>query len=202
MKRGGWHRRRLLIFVKEPVAGRVKTRLGRDVGMVSAAWWFRHRARALTRELARDPRWETWLAVSPDRAGLESRFWPSGPGRWAQGRGDLGARMGRAFRSFAPGPLVIVGADIPGVDRARVWAAFRALGAAEAATGPAEDGGYWLIGLKRVPRRAPAGLFSGVRWSTATALADTERSLAGLRIARVDRLRDVDRAADLPGAIP
>lgn len=195
-------RRRLLVFVKEPVAGRVKTRLGRDVGMASAAWWFRHRARRLAREMAADPRWETWLAVSPDHAGLKSRFWPAGVGRWAQGPGDLGARMGRAFRQFPPGPLVIVGADIPGVTRARVWSAFRALGRADAVVGPAEDGGYWLIGLKRVPRRAPAGLFAGVRWSSADALADTRATLGGLRVAQVARLRDVDTAADLPGPIP
>ena len=76
-------------------------------------------------------------------------------------------------------------------------AAFDALGDADAVLGPAEDGGYWLIGLKRSPRRKPIRLFEGVRWSTEHALADTEAGLAGLRIARLETLRDVDDARDL-----
>lgn len=170
--------------------------------MVSAAWWFRHRSRRLIRDLQGDPRWETWVAVAPDRAGLESRFWPRGVRRLAQGPGDLGARMARTLRSLPPGPAAIVGADIPGVTRARVWAAFEALGRADAVFGPAEDGGYWLVGLRRSPRAAPAGFLDGVRWSSAHALADSVESLRGARVALVERLSDVDVAADLPGAIP
>lgn len=110
--------------------------------------------------------------------------------------------MGRVFAALPPGPVVIVGADIPGVDRERIWAAFQALGTADAVIGPAEDGGYWSIGLKRVPCRRRAALFRGVRWSTEHARADTEASMSDLRIAHVDTLCDVDTATDLPGAIP
>ena len=56
-------RRTLVIMVKEPRPGRVKTRLGRDIGMVGAAWWFRHQTRSLIRRL-RDPRWQIVLAVA------------------------------------------------------------------------------------------------------------------------------------------
>ncbi len=200
--RGGGFRRRLVVFVKEPRPGRVKTRLARGVGSVSAAWWFRHQSAALLRAASADPRWETWVAVAPDREGRESRVWRADLPRWPQGEGDLGRRMGRVFRGFPPGPVVIVGADAPGVDRPRIWRAFQALGSADAVLGPATDGGYWLIGLKRTPRRAPARLFDGVRWSTADARRDTERSLRGLRIAHAATLSDVDEAADLPGPIP
>lgn len=198
-------RRRVVVFVKEPAPGRVKTRLGRSLGahgMISATWWFRHRARRLLSDLARDPRWETWIAVSPDAAARQSRFWPIGVARRPQGGGDLGRRMGRAFAWAEPGPMLILGADIPDVSRARVWAAFQALGTADAVIGPAEDGGYWLIGLKRVPSRRPPRLFEGVRWSTEQARADTEATLADRRIAHVDTLRDVDRASDLSRPIP
>ncbi|MBL4807251.1 MAG: hypothetical protein JKY31_08175, partial [Rhodobacteraceae bacterium] len=51
-------------MLKEPRAGRVKTRLGRDIGMTSAAWWFRHQTRRLIRQLT-DPRWEIILSVAP-----------------------------------------------------------------------------------------------------------------------------------------
>jgi glycosyltransferase A (GT-A) superfamily protein (DUF2064 family) len=59
--------------------------------------------------------------------------------------------------------------------------------------GPAEDGGYWLVGLG--PRR-PARPFAAVRWSTAHALADTRRNFHGRRIALLRSLSDVDTAAD------
>jgi glycosyltransferase A (GT-A) superfamily protein (DUF2064 family) len=89
---------------------------------------------------------------------------------------------------------VLIGSDIPGVTAADIAAAFRALGRAQAVFGPAEDGGYWLVGFG--PRR-PARPFAGVRWSTEHALADTLSNCAGHRVALVRRLRDVDTAADL-----
>nr|WP_171060700.1 TIGR04282 family arsenosugar biosynthesis glycosyltransferase [Poseidonocella sp. HB161398] len=187
-------RPRLAVMVKEPRPGRVKTRLGAGIGMVPAAWWFRHQTRALLRRL-RDPRWELVLAVSPDREGQESRAWPADLPRLPQGRGDLGARMGRILRQ-APGPAIVIGADIPGITRAHVARAFHALAAHDAVIGPAPDGGYWLVGLAG-RRAAPPGLFRGVRWSSAHARADTLRSMAGLRVATADTLADIDSAADL-----
>ena len=182
-------------MVKEPLPGRVKTRLGRDLGMTAAAWWVRHQTRALIRRV-QDPRWQVVLAVAPDRAGLSSRVWPAHLPRWPQGRGDLGDRMGRMLRAAPAGPVCVIGADIPGVTAARVADAFRALGSHDAVFGPAPDGGYWLVGLKRSRPVAPT-LFHGVRWSTADALGDTIKTLPGARIAFVDRLRDVDTASDL-----
>ncbi len=186
---------KLVIMVKEPHPGRVKTRLGRDIGMTRAAWWFRHQTRALIRRV-QDPRWQTVLAVAPDFEGMQSRVWPAHLPRVPQGPGDLGDRMGRLFRSLPPGPVCIIGADIPGVTKTRINAAFRALGSHDAVFGPAPDGGYWLVGMKRTGR-IPTTLFQDVRWSTEHALADTMASLPDQRIARVDRLRDVDTVADL-----
>lgn len=190
-------RQRLVIFVREPVAGRVKTRLGQDIGMVEAAWWFRHTARSLVRRLAGDPRWETWLAVTPDLEGLESRFWPFHLPRWSQGPGDLGARMARVFRSFPPGPVIIVGADLPDLQPGHVAEAFAQLGRADAVLGPSPDGGFWLVGLARGRRPAPAGLFRDVRWSTRHALADTLATLRGHRVSFAAPLADVDAGRDL-----
>lgn len=190
-------RAQLFIMVKEPRPGRVKTRLGRDIGMTAAAWWFRHQSGRLIRRLGRDPRWQTVLAVSPDHAGLASRIWPWHLPRWPQGTGDLGHRMGRIFRRAPPGPVVIVGADIPGITPALIARAFAALGDHDAVIGPAPDGGYWLIGLKRGARPVPPAIFEGVRWSSATALEDTRNSLGQASIALTDTLHDVDGAADL-----
>lgn len=186
----------LVVMVKEPRPGRVKTRLGRDIGMPAAAWWFRHQTRALLRRIE-DPRWRVVLAVAPDREGMASRVWPAHLQRWPQGPGNLGDRMARVFRQAPPGPVCIVGADIPGITRHHIAAAFAALGPAEAVIGPAPDGGYWLIGLKR-SRAVPRGLFDGVRWSSAHARADTRQRLQGMRIAEVAQLADVDTVDDLP----
>lgn len=191
-------RRRLVVMAKDPRAGQVKTRLGREIGMVPAAWWMRHQLNSLLRRL-RDPRWDLWLAVAPDSA-LTSRAFPVDLPRVAQGRGDLGDRMGRMLRQrpmgSPPGPVCIIGADIPGITPAHVWRAFRALGPADAVFGPAPDGGYWLVGMTGV-RPLPPGLFRNVRWSTGHALADTLATLPGQRVAFVDMLADVDEAADL-----
>ena len=188
--------RTLIIMVKEPRPGRVKTRLGREIGMTAAAWWFRHQTGALLRRLE-DPRWQIVLAVAPDREGLQSRVWPAHLPRWAQGGGDLGARMARMLGQVPVGPACLIGADIPGITRAHIAEAFQALGDQDAVFGPAPDGGYWLIGLKH-PRRQPPGFFKGVRWSTEHALADSMATLPNHRIAQVATLRDVDTADDLP----
>ena len=190
-------RRRLVIMVKEPRPGRVKTRLGAGIGMVAAAWWFRRQSGALIRRLSRDRRWETWIAVAPDREGAMSRVWPPGLRRWPQGRGDLGDRMGRIFNRFPPGPVVVIGADIPGVSNADIAAAFDALGRRDAVIGPADDGGYWLIGLARGRSRPAEKIFAKVRWSTSAAMEDTERALGGNRIGYLRTLRDVDDVDDL-----
>lgn len=105
--------------------------------------------------------------------------------------------MARVFRQ-APGPVLIVGADIPALTRNHVAAGFRALGTDDAVLGPTDDGGYWGIGLKRTSPLPPT-LFAGVRWSSEHALADTRATLAGLRIAHLPRLHDVDTLADLAG---
>lgn len=190
----------LVIFVKEPRPGRVKTRLAAGIGTVAAAWWFRHQSARLIRALAGDRRWLTVLAVSPDREGMASRVWPAGLARRPQGPGDLGARMARALRAMPPGPVLIVGADIPALRPAHVAEGFRLLGRHEAVLGPARDGGYWMIGLRRGGRASPAGLLGGVRWSTPHALADTVASLAPLDVGLGPVLADVDDAADLPPA--
>ena len=188
----------LILMVKEPHPGRVKTRLARDIGHVDAAWWFRHQSARLIRRL-RDPRWQLALAVAPDAEGLRSRVWPADLPRIPQGFGSLGQRMTAIFPGLSPGPVCIIGSDIPGITRRHIASAFTALGSSDAVIGPAPDGGYWLIGLKGTAA-VPASLLDGVRWSTAHARADTERALAPRRIAYIDTLRDIDRLADLQAA--
>jgi rSAM/selenodomain-associated transferase 1 len=181
-------------LAKEPVAGRVKTRLAREAGIATALRFVRHNTAALLQRLAPDPRWTTCLAVTPDSARW-SRLMPPGPAVMPQGRGDLGARMQRLVERALPGPVVIVGTDVPGIERRHIAAAFRLLGRHDAVFGAAADGGYWLVGLRRRPRVLRP--FEGVRWSTRHALADTLANLRGQSVAFVAMLSDVDAPADL-----
>jgi rSAM/selenodomain-associated transferase 1 len=181
-------------MAKVPVAGRVKTRLAAEVGVAAALRWARACAAAVLRRLGGDARWHTTVAVAPD-AGCRAPIWPRGLALAPQRGGDLGARMQRIFDRAGPGPVVIVGTDVPDIARAHVAAAFRLLGGHAAVLGPATDGGYWLIGLRRRPR-VPRP-FGAVRWSGPHALADTLANLRGLPVARVATLADVDTPADL-----
>ena len=184
----------VFLMVKEPKAGRVKTRLGADIGMTDAAWWYRHQVARMLRRLE-CPNWSLRVAVTPDTA-LRSPVWPLRIARVAQGRGNLGQRMSRLLFSAPPGPVVIVGSDIPDLAASHVAQAFHLLGRNDAVFGPGLDGGYWLVGLKRT-MPPPPRMFRNVRWSTSSALADSIASLPGYRIAIAGTLADVDTAEDL-----
>lgn len=180
-------------MVKRPELGRVKTRLGREIGAVAATGFYRAASRAVIGRLAADPRWTTALAVTPDTA-IRDRAWPLRVSRVAQGLGDLGRRMHRIAGTPAPGPVVVIGTDIPAIRPTHIWRAFRALGSSDAVLGPADDGGFWLVGFRRTPRLPAA--FANVRWSTAHAMADTVASLSPAAVAFADTLSDVDTAAE------
>jgi len=195
-KRRASFAKRLVIMAKSPALGRVKRRLGREIGDVAALRFYRSCLSHTALRLARDPRWRAVLAVAPDRDVAE-RFWPSRRwvGRLPQGEGDLGRRMQRLFARLPPGPTIVVGSDIPAIRPVHVAEAFRRLGRADAVLGPAPDGGYWLIGLKRTPRVLTP--FAGVRWSGPHALADTLANLEGKRVAVAAMFSDVDTEKDL-----
>ena len=195
-------RRHVVIFARAPQRGRVKQRLARDVGQAAALAFHRRTLVSLIRRLAGDGRWCVWLYATPAGAlGHPAFRGLARLRRRAQGRGDLGQRMTRPFRALPPGPVVLVGSDIPALRPRHVARAFALLGRHDLVFGPAGDGGFWLVGARRT-RPLPAALFDGVRWSTAHALADT---LAGLppdrSVALADPLDDVDDGAGLRRAV-
>lgn len=190
----GGLQKHLVIYAREPRLGAVKRRLGRDIGAAAAAGFYRRTLRDVLWRLGRDARWRTWLAVTPDKAVDKGGMWPAPPGTSlvGQGAGDLGARMARTLAILPPGPVLIVGSDIPEVTCGDIAHAFAALGRHDLVFGPADDGGYWLVGARRRPI-LPAGLFEHVRWSSKHALADTLANVpAGCSVAMADTLADVD----------
>ncbi|MGL4398080.1 MAG: TIGR04282 family arsenosugar biosynthesis glycosyltransferase [Hyphomicrobium sp.] len=185
---------RLVIMAKEPRMGRVKSRLARDIGVVAATHMFRQELSSTVARLTCDRRWQTLLAVAPDGA-RHSRLLPGGLMRMGQGRGDLGQRMAHVMATAPRGPLLIIGADVPGVRPAVIARAFRLLASHDGVIGPSPDGGYWLIGLKARTRANAA--FASVRWSTPNARSDTLANLDGQRIAHADTLSDLDDGEDV-----
>lgn len=193
----------VILFLREPRLGRVKSRLARDIGSLPALRHYRTFCTAVLRAAGAGPGWRLWLAVTPDRFVRVRRTWPAlGRRRFRrlkQGRGDLGRRMARALAAPPPGAAMIVGTDVPDVDRGALREAFAALKRSDAVFGPADDGGYWLVGLSARARPLARGraLFRDVRWSGPHALADSKRSLGGRNVGEIRTLQDIDTGADL-----
>jgi hypothetical protein len=190
----------LIVFARAPEPGRVKTRLAPLLGEAGAA---RLHARLVEQTLKTALASEIGgvdLYCSP---GVKNGFFRKnkkrfGVGLRAQGRGDLGERMYRAFKSaLRSSPyVVLIGSDCPVLRPADLRAAVRALReGADAVLLPAEDGGYALIGLRRLSRR----LFDGIAWSTPQVLAQTRRGLRrlGWRWQELRTVWDVDRPEDV-----
>jgi len=191
----------LIIFARQPRMGRVKTRLAKDIGRVAAWNFYRHILSRTVSTLTKNRRWKTVLALTPDRAIHQHPPWRTGLMTpripfIAQGSGDLGCRMQRIFRNLPPGPVIIIGADIPDIRACYIDRAFKILGHKRCVFGPADDGGYWLVGCNRRPRLPE--LFKNVRWSTEFALKDTLDPLPpSVTVGFAKQLSDIDTGGDL-----
>ncbi len=192
---------RLIVFTRYPEPGRTKSRLipvlGRDGAAELHSRMTEHTLRKVRRFLAGR---HVSLRIWYDRGNADLlKQWLGADVRpVAQGEGDLGRRMEGAFaQSFDRGMkrVVLIGTDCPGIRPAHLAKAFQALKASDAVLGPANDGGYYLIGLRRPAR----GLFEGIPWGSGEVLErtlDVAQAMA-LRVALLDRLDDVDRPEDL-----
>jgi len=187
---------KLIVFVKAPRPGSVKTRLAKTLGADAACDAYRQLVEELLTELSRLTAVE--LRFAPDEAAAEIQPWlrESWQAR-AQGGGDLGQRMQAAFAdAFAAGAsrVAIVGSDCPEVRAADIRQAWNELKSHDLVIGPAMDGGYWLIGLTREQPE----LFKGISWSSEHVLAQTlqRAKAAGLRIQLLRILSDVDTEKD------
>jgi uncharacterized protein len=191
----------IIIFTRYPVSGKAKTRLIPALGAVGAADLHRQMTEHLlakvkklasTRAIA--------IQVCHESGDHELMKQWLGPGIFfqPQGGGDLGARMERAFAdAFQSGfeRVTIVGTDCPGITVNILQSALDALREYDFVLGPALDGGYYLIGL----RRPILQLFQGVPWGTEKVFEYTLKIAdeLGLRHTILDPLNDVDRPEDL-----
>lgn len=189
-------RNQLVVLLKAPRIGSVKTRLAESIGPEAALAAYQQLVATLLSNLA--PLANVELCFAPTDADAEIAPWlRQGWVCQPQAGGDLGARLQEVFvRHFQSGAerVVIIGSDCPEVMPADVESAWHALANHDLVLGPAVDGGYWLVGLC-----APqAHLFTAMPWSTEMVLAETLRraGLSGLRVALLRELSDVDTEAD------
>jgi len=182
---------RLLLFTRYPQPGQTKTRLIPALGAAGAAALHRRLTEAtLATLLATGLPVELWVTGAPVAA-FQAWLGQSVP-ILPQGEGDLGARMDRALQ---PTPAILVGSDLPTLAASHITAASARLADGKVALGPAEDGGYYLVGL---PAPAPF-LFDAMVWSTSGVLAETRRRLEANAVpyALLPTLADLDRPEDL-----
>ena len=184
----------ICVFVKPPVPGQVKTRLtptySPSTAAALAAAFF-----ADTLALARSCDWaRVVVACAGDPRALSL---DPGVEVWPQGEGDLGERMERVLgRALAGSAAAIaIGADSPGLPRHLLDSAHEKLEHNDAVVGPCDDGGYFLLGL----RRCPEGLLGGLPWSAPDTRIETVARLCavGLSVAETEPWFDVDLPADL-----
>ena len=180
---------RLSIFARLPVPGKVKTRLIPALGEEGAARLYA-RLLALTVEVARESGLDFELRVTGGEIGAFQGLFGNDVPVVDQGDGDLGARMMRV-----EAPALLIGSDCPGITAPLLRAAAGALEDRRVVLGPANDGGYYLIGY----REPVPFLFEDMEWSTPKVLPETLARLAarGHGPAILPELADIDTAEDL-----
>lgn len=193
---------RILIFLKAPRVGFVKTRLAQAVGAERALEVYRQLVEGQLQRLETVEQVE--IHFTPADAASEMQAW-LGPDRsyHPQVEGGLGERLASAIQSSFDGgaaSVFCIGGDCPALGEAQIDAAMTALNDGEDVVfGPTEDGGYYLVGLKSPQPE----LFQSIAWSTGTTLQSSLAVAAklGLKVKLLERLYDVDEASDLDRAL-
>ena len=178
---------RVALFTRWPEAGKAKTRLIPALGAVGAADLHRR----LTERTVATVR-AAGLALEIRSTGADPaafRDWLGTDDVIDQGEGDLGERLARAAERL---PVLLLGADIPGLSPHHLIDAAAALAHRPAVIGPAADGGYWLLGLAA----AHPAVFRDMAWGTDSVLATTLARLPD-ETPRLETLSDIDTPDDL-----
>lgn len=193
----------IIVFLREPVPGKVKTRLAASIGAEQAAAVYR-RLTELTLAAAGNAGVPVYLSYDGHLPAPADRS----PGflYTLQSPGDLGARMLHALATAQAthGRAILIGSDCPDISDGILRNALDHLNSSDVVIGPASDGGYYLIGIAGPPL---PGIFSGIPWSTdrVSALTLDRCAAAGLKVSFLPMLSDVDTREDLdrfPGLYP
>lgn len=189
----------IVVYGREPLADRVKTRLAAAIGGEAAAELYKLLlARSVQQAV------QTGFQVVLSLSEQPGAGWnpPSGVALEIQRGSDLGARLADTFdRRFSEGwsRVVVVGSDCPAMTADHIRSAETELERCPVVLGPADDGGYWLVG-----QRAPGvDLFSGIPWSTRSTLEATRSRLreGAIEWAEIDQLADIDTIEDVENVL-
>ena len=192
----------LIIFVKYPKPGYVKSRLALNLGECKAAQVYKTVAELLISAVGPSSKgncYDMSVAYSPATAAEDMKTWlGSSIQLIPQSGANLGERMKKAFSDgFSRGykSIIIIGSDCPAVANELIISALEKLKSHDVVIGPASDGGYYLIGLCRSEPK----LFVGIDWSTELVLKQTIERCTALHRSYVllPELRDIDRIEDL-----
>jgi hypothetical protein len=183
----------IIVFVKNLVEGRVKTRLAKSIGNFAALEVYGELLN-ITEKAVLGTGLSSWVFFSDH---IEETHWKSSK-KFVQSGEDLGARMKQAFeQAFAAGyeSVILIGSDLPDIDTALIKEGFSRLKQHEVVFGTAEDGGYYLVGLNSMVN----DIFSNKPWSTPHLLSTTLQELKalGMDIALLNNLNDIDTVEDL-----
>jgi len=185
----------LIIFVKNPVIGKVKTRLAKSIGQQEAMNVYL-RLLDYTRQSVKNVNASIYIYYS-DRIETGD-LWPTATHNKAlQSGSDLGERMLNAFEEVLKqhSKAVLIGSDCPEINAEIINAAINSLSTHDCCIGPSHDGGYYLIGMKK----AYPPLFRNIEWSQPSVYQYTIRKMASSRLSRHELpiLHDLDDQEDL-----
>ena len=189
----------IILFLKAPEPGRVKTRLRTGLSEAEILEWYKAFAED-TIDAARACG-DVFLFFSPPGKVSVMRAWLGHQPRLVPQDGDdLGKRMAHAFDTVFHlnyRVAVLAGTDIPLMDTGHLDGAFELLKSNDAVLGPSEDGGYYLVGFQK--RRFFPSVFYNMVWSTASVLDETRKRFesTGLSYGLLDSLNDIDTPEDL-----
>ena len=184
----------LLIFTKNPVAGKVKTRLVKDLGNEKALEIYKFL-------LAHSVKFTTSVnavkQVHYSDKISENDIWDNAVfSKEKQIGNDLGERMEHAFlKGFEAGfkKIVVIGSDMYDIETLDIETAFEKLDETEFVVGPAEDGGYYLFGMKSLHSK----VFKNKEWGTSSVLKDTLKNLENEQVSLLETRNDVDLLEDI-----
>ena len=188
------HKNLIITFTRNPELGKVKTRLAKTIGETSAlAIYIKllEHTESVLRNIDSDK------AVYYSVKIRENDLWDSNRYQKHQQFGDdLGIRMQNAFKAgFDAGynKIVIVGSDLHDLEPKHITQAFEALDTNDVTIGPAEDGGYYLLGMKTLHK----DVFENKNWGTETVFDDTIKNLKNESVFLLEQLNDVDTYEDI-----
>ncbi len=189
----------LIIFLKYPQAGKVKTRLAKDVGNQRAAEIYSEMSKTIVDNVSGSSEYQTAIFFDPPEKENEIRNWIGKKEvRFSPQRGEtLGDKMSNAFKevfSSESKRVVIIGTDCPDVTSGTIAQALDSLEEVDVVLGPAADGGYYLLGLNNhVPE-----IFGGIEWSTERVLNQTLERIKEKKLSfeLLETLKDIDTLDD------